>query len=127
MMKLFLEDLKKNENYRVVIRGHNWDVRAILEDNFSPAFGAEWSSAFEKARSKLEANTLVQAGKAVMEAFDRGIALKSQFLSRVRWDGSSHPVFVLNLSFIAIKDPKEEVMTPLKKLITNLYPEKGAG
>lgn len=126
-MKLFLEDLKVNDNYKVVIRGHNWDVRAILEDNFSPAFGAEWSSAFEKARSKLESNTWIQAGKAIAEAYNVGAALKSQFLSRVRWEGSSHPVFVLNLSFIAIKEPKKEVMEPLKTLIANLYPEKGAG
>lgn len=124
-MKLFLEDLKVNDNYKVVIRGGNWTVRAILEDNFSPAFGAEWSSAFEKARSKLESNTLVQVIKGGMEAFDRGGALKSQFLSRVRWDGSSHPVFVLNLSFIAIREPKKEVMEPLKTLIANLYPESG--
>jgi len=131
MSNLYYDSINSNPDHKIVIyrsggvgdqaKSSEVLIEGVMEHDMEMGSGAEWVSAFQSASNSLA--SLNQIFQTIGSASGRAVpTFRSPFLSRVRWDGSSHVTFPVTLTFINTGDGFNKVVRPIMRVVAATYP-----
>lgn len=115
-----------HSHYDVIIRSSELGlvVKAKLREDLSVGTNAEWTAMVDGAEAP---GTLGLGARLVANQIGVSPTLSNKLHTKQVWMGTSPIAFRLNLQFVAIDDPRTEVLQPAIDLMSMVFPTNETG
>lgn len=115
-----------HHHYDVIVRSSELDlvVKAKLREDINVASNAEWTAMVDGAEAS---GSLGLAARMTLNSVGVAPNLHNKLHTKQVWMGTSPISFTLNLQFVAIDDPRAEVMLPTLDLMSMVFPTNETG